>query len=625
MLAGPMPPPPPGTSVAIRARSRVCLAACAGLRDASDEKMTAAAVKPPPFRTGGSAPAHDRFFDHLHARGLAGLWTFFVAISVLTIQDFQLPDGGPVSLHLVRVVEFALILVGAEVNRRRPAPRPAIAVGVGFVCGIYLTSAISGYLRNDAQSQLVTDIAIVFGTATTMPWGPWWQLITVVAAILSNAVGWMLVYGTFANVSIHLLTGIAIAYVVSIYIAYQLHRYRAERDDAEAAVRASEERFRALIERGSDTITIVDAGGNILYESPSVERVLGYRPEELIGRPVFDYVHPDDVPRIRALALDRLEMVSTECRCRRKDGTWCDVEAVAKNLLEHPAVRGIVINWRDIGERKRAEHERAVYMRELAEARDAALAATRTKSAFLANTSHEIRSPLHVVIGMTDMALETNLEPDARDCLGRARAAAVALIGIINDILDLSKIEAGKLEVETSPLDVAATVREIVHLLEPSAAAKGLALSCCVHPGLPADLGGDAARLRQVLTNLIGNAIKFTERGEVAIEVGAVRDTPSGVAVHFVVRDTGIGIPPGRQKAVFESFTQADGSTTRKYGGTGLGLTISRQLVELMGGELRLESVEGQGSTFSFTLDLVRRPDASGPISIVARSAPSAA
>jgi PAS domain S-box-containing protein len=585
--------------------------------------MTAAAVKTPPFRTGGGAPADDRFFDHLHARGLAGLWTFLVAVTVLAIQDFRLPNGGPVSLHLVRVVEFALILVAADVNRRRPSPRPAIAVGVAFVCGMYFTSAISGYLRNDAQTQLVTDIAIAFATATTMPWGPWWQLITVVAAGLSGAVGWVLVYGTFANASVHLLTGIGIAYLVSMYIAYQLQRYRAERDDAEAAVRASEERFRALIERGSDTITIVDAAGSILYESPSVERVLGYRPDELIGLSVLDYVHPDDVPRIRSLALDGREMVSTECRCRRKDGTWCDVEAVAKDLLDYPAVRGIVINWRDIGERKRAEHERALYMRELAEARDTALAATQTKSDFLANTSHEIRSPLHVVIGMTDMALDTKLEPDARDCLGRARSAALALLGIINDILDLSKIEAGKLEVESAPLDVGATVREIVHLLEPSAAAKGLALACCVHPGLPAELGGDPGRLRQVLTNLVGNAIKFTERGEVAVEVRAVRETPSRVAVHFAVRDTGIGIPPGRQRAVFESFTQADGSTTRKYGGTGLGLTISRQLVELMGGELRLDSMEGQGSTFSFTLDLVRRSDATGAVSIATRSAPS--
>ena len=572
--------------------------------------MTIPAAKTPPVRTKGGGPADDRNFDHLHARGRAGLWAFFVAVTVLTIQDFRLPNGGPVSLHLVRLVEFLLIGAGAEVNRRRPPPRPAIAVGVALVSGIYVTSAISGYLRNDAQTQLVTDLAIAFATATTMPWGPWWQLITLLAAGLSAAVAWLLVYGTFGNVSVHLLTGIAIAYLVSIYIAYQLQHYRAERDDAEGALRASEERFRALIERGSDTITIVDAAGSILYESPSIERVLGYRPGELIGRPVLDYIHPDDVARVRSLALGARETASMECRSRRKDGTWCDIEAVGRNLLDYPAVRGIVINWRDVGERKRAEHERAVYMRDLAEARDTALAATRAKSDFLANTSHEIRSPMHVFIGMTDMALDTNLEPEAREYLGRARSAAVALLAIINDILDLSKIEAGKLGIESGPLDVGATIREIAHLLEPSAAAKGLALACRVDAGLHRELAGDAGRLRQVLTNLVENAIKFTERGQVAIEARAVRETPSHVAVLFAVRDTGIGIAPERQTAVFESFTQADGSTTRKYGGTGLGLTISRRLVELMGGELRLESTVGRGSTLSFTLDLTRGPEA---------------
>src|SRR5438094_469305 len=477
------------------------LAARAGRRDSSDKKMTIAAAKTPPVRTEAGGSADDRNFDHLHARGRAGLWAFFVAVTVLTIQDFRLPNGGPVSLHLVRLVEFLLIGGGAVVNRRRPPPRPAIAVGVTLVSGIYITSAISGYLRNDAQTQLVTDLAIAFATATTMPWGPWWQLITLLAAGLSSP-----------------------------------------------------------------------------------------------GAPPLS-----------------------------KDGTWCETEAVGRNLLDYPAVRGIVINWRDVGERKRAEHERAVYMRDLAEARDTALAATRAKSDFLANTSHEIRSPMHVFIGMTDMALDTNLEPEAREYLGRARSAAVALLAIINDILDLSKIEAGKLEIERGPLDVGATIREIVHLLEPSAAAKGLALACRVDAGLHRELAGDAGRLRQVLTNLVGNAIKFTERGQVAIEARAVRETPSHVAVLFAVHDTGIGIAPERQTAVFESFTQADGSTTRKYGGTGLGLTISRRLVELMGGELRLESTVGRGSTLSFTLDLTRGSGAKDAVSVAARSAASAA
>jgi signal transduction histidine kinase len=210
---------------------------------------------------------------------------------------------------------------------------------------------------------------------------------------------------------------------------------------------------------------------------------------------------------------------------------------------------------------------------------------------------------MNVIIGMTDIALETGLEPEARDCLQRSRSAALALLDIINDILDLSKIEAGKLAVEVRPVDVGATVADVARLLTPSADAKGLTFTCRLDPQLPAEVRADACRLRQVLTNLVGNAIKFTDRGEVALEASLLRRSPSRISIRFAVRDTGIGIAPERQAAVFESFTQADGGTTRRYGGTGLGLTISRQLVELMGGELRLESAVGRGSTFSFAID----------------------
>jgi signal transduction histidine kinase len=209
---------------------------------------------------------------------------------------------------------------------------------------------------------------------------------------------------------------------------------------------------------------------------------------------------------------------------------------------------------------------------------------------------------MNVIIGMTDMVLDGPLEPEARDGLRRVRAAALALLGLLNDILDLSKVEAGKVTLEVGRLDLRAMVREITELFAPSAAAKGLRLVCRLDDTLPPDVLGDGPRLRQVLTNLIGNAIKFTERGEVAIEVRAVRETAAEAEVSFTVRDTGIGIAAERQAAVFETFTQADDATSEKYGGTGLGLAISRQLVELMGGALRLASAPRAGSTFSFTL-----------------------
>ncbi len=267
----------------------------------------------------------------------------------------------------------------------------------------------------------------------------------------------------------------------------------------------------------------------------------------------------------------------------------------------YTAQRGNDRYLRELQEREDRIQQQAT---ELAIARDVALEASRTKSTFLANTSHEIRTPMNVIVGMTDMALDGDLDPTTRDYLGRVRAASLGLLGIINDILDLSKIEAGKMTLEIEAFDLRRTVRDVAMLLMPSAAAKGLALACRIEPAVPASVRGDAGRLRQVLTNLLGNAIKFTERGEVAVDVRAPRAHASRVAVLFAVRDTGIGIPPDRQAAVFESFTQVDDGTTRTFGGTGLGLTISRQFVELMGGTLTLQSAVGVGTTFTFTLEL---------------------
>ncbi len=541
-----------------------------------------------------------------------------------------------------------------------------------------------------------------------------------------------------------LATAIGIATLVILKLtdltSFFDQRLGAETARAEALCE-SEERFRSLVQNASDIIAVLAADGIICYTSLSVKNILGYQPEDLLGKKAFELVHPDARAKAESLLREALDYSNTnitaEFRLQHADGSWRDFEVLVNNLLGEPSVAGIVTTCRDITDRKQTQEalrlsqqmlqlvmdnipqfifwkdrncvflgcnrnfaqlvgvgspenivgktdydltyqtEEADFFRDcdrrvmetntpeyhiiepvlradgkqawldtnkvplhdsrgnvvgilgsfediterkrgeaaLVEAREAAFEASRLKSQFLANMSHEIRTPLNAVIGMTNLLLNTELKPDQRSFVQTIRHSSDALLSIINDILDFSKIECGKLELEQQPFDLQKCVEESISLVASKPVEKGLKLAYSIAPSTPKTLVGDAARVSQILVNLLANAVKFTEAGEVTVSVTAnkVRSkqgwrsllSPNSLdtyEIQFAVKDTGIGIPQERIEHLFEPFSQVDSSISRRYGGTGLGLAICKQLTQIMGGRIWVESTLGQGSTFYFTL-----------------------
>ncbi len=357
--------------------------------------------------------------------------------------------------------------------------------------------------------------------------------------------------------------------------------------------------FRAIFEHAAVGIITRDTSRRLMGVNSAYERMLGYARAELEQLDAAQLMSPEDLARARdlqaKLVAGGLTSFSTERSYRRKDGStlWADVISSA---IRDEAGRLIatVTMVNDITERKAAEQA-------MREAKEIAEEATRSKSMFLANMSHEIRTPMNAIIGMSHLALKTELTPRQRDYLQKIHNAGNALLGIINDILDFSKIEAGKLDMESVSFDLEEVMSGVSTMVGQKVFDKGLELLFETGPDVPQQLVGDPLRVGQILVNLVNNAVKFTDQGEVQLRVSLAERHEGRVKLKFAVRDTGIGMTPEQCARLFQAFTQADGSTTRKYGGTGLGLTICKRLTEMMGGTIWVESEAGQGSTFSFT------------------------
>jgi PAS domain S-box-containing protein len=348
------------------------------------------------------------------------------------------------------------------------------------------------------------------------------------------------------------------------------------------------------------------------YVSDAVVAILGLQPAEVCADPylIGSLTHPDDRAAVvaairRALATLEPQPCVFRVRTRHRGERWCESRSVPEKMADGAVVwNGYIV---DIHDSKLAEEE-------LVAARNAADAASRAKSEFLATMSHEIRTPMNGVIGFTDLLLDTPLDASQKQYAATIRSSGEALLGIINDILDFSKIEAGMLQLESVQFDARGTAAEVVEILAPAARAKELEIALDWGPDVVATQVGDPGRFRQVLLNLVGNAVKFTARGRVTVRARA-----AGGQLRLAVEDSGIGIAPADLARLFEKFTQADASTTRRYGGTGLGLAIARRLVELMGGRIGVDSEPGRGSTFWFTLP----PDGAGSAAHQATRAPS--
>jgi two-component system sensor histidine kinase/response regulator len=477
------------------------------------------------------------------------------------------PGMVTLSIAIAVVVSFAALLLVFRFGRNSPGaswPKAASAIAMGFATSAMHYTGMAAVSYNPSENSAATDFS---------------HAISISSLGTEGIVG--------ATLMIQLL-GILTSVIDQRFSKQNIK------------LESSEKRYRLLFERTPAGVFRTGLDGSVLDVNDACARIFGYssREEHLATPHRHHYFADSDRAMFMSKMTNEGTVTNLERRFRRKDGSpvWVLENAIlVEGTDEEPTViEGTLI---DITDRKLME-------KELHQAREAAEAANRAKSEFLATMSHEIRTPMNGILGMTDLVLETDLTAEQQDSLRLVKVSGESLLTIINDILDFSKIEAGKMELDSIPFSLRESLSQTMKAASFRAQQKGLELVYEVGPGITDALVGDPGRLRQVLTNMIGNAIKFTDSGEVVVTIEEESEAEDGIRLHFKVQDTGIGIPKEAQEKIFQSFSQADGSTTRKYGGTGLGLTISTKLVEQMDGRIWVESTVGQGSTFHFTVRL---------------------
>lgn len=385
---------------------------------------------------------------------------------------------------------------------------------------------------------------------------------------------------------------------ISLYFAQRSKHRQHELEEAILTLKQTMERNRLVLSCMGEGIFGVDTEGKVTFINKAALQMLGFTEQECIGTHLREKIEVSNPTNSRVRVVNERHIEVSDEWYRRKDDTLFPVVYTCSILGEESDVEGAVIVFRDITERRR-------YERSLQEAQMIAENANIAKSAFLANMSHEIRTPLNGVIGMTSLLESTDLNAKQKKYVSRIAVSGKILLELINDILDLSKIEAGQMTVEMIEFNLLNLIKETVHLFTARVEEKGIELVVQISPGLRPDVIGDPSRIRQIVNNLLSNAVKFTHQGSILVKIDNLQIDPEHQEINITVTDTGIGIPKEKQAELFQKFLQGDNSTTRKYGGSGLGLSISRQLVLLLGGDLIFESIDGLGSSFTAVIPLV--------------------